>query len=70
MTMSIPQKCLNEVSAVAVLHKQQIRIVKGPSLGVDSPRDEMLRNLDYMQAQIGRLSKMAHDMRVLLMKTE
>lgn len=35
-------------------------------------RAELLRNVDYMEAQIGRLAKMARDMRaeILLLTTE
>lgn len=71
--MSIPQTRLNEVSTVAVLHKRQIRIVKGPVTSVNSNRhDLLLKNLDYMETQIGRLAKMARDVRaeILLLTTE
>jgi hypothetical protein len=51
----------------------QIRIVKqDPTAVVLRRRAELLRNIDYMETQIGRLAKMARDVRaeVLLLTTE
>jgi hypothetical protein len=51
----------------------QIKIVKQTSATlVLRRRTELLRNVDYMETQIGRLAKMARDMRaeILLLTTE
>lgn len=51
----------------------QIKIVKQPPMRVNSRRrEELLRNIDYFEAQVGRLTKMARDIRaeVLLLTTE
>jgi hypothetical protein len=51
----------------------KITIVKqDPTAVVLRRRAELLRNIDYMETQIGRLAKMARDVRaeVLLLTTE
>jgi hypothetical protein len=55
------------------LPTRQIVIVKqDPTAVVLRRRAELLRNIDYMETQIGRLAKMARDVRaeVLLLTTE
>lgn len=52
---------------------RQIRVVKPDITSVVlRRRTELLRNVDYMETQIGRLAKMARDMRaeILLLTTE
>lgn len=48
----------------------QIRIVKGRDI-VLSRRDDLFKDIDYLETQIGRLAKMARDIRakVLLLTT-
>jgi hypothetical protein len=52
---------------------RQIRVVKSDAAAIVlRRRTELLRNVDYMETQIGRLAKMARDMRaeILLLTTE
>lgn len=51
----------------------KIVVVKSVTKGVNSKRREsLLKNVDYMETQIGRLAKMARDVRaeILLLTTE
>ena len=51
----------------------KITIVKGAARGIiPSRRDDLLKDLDYLETQIGRLAKMARDVRAkaLLLTTE
>jgi hypothetical protein len=63
----------NRTAASMQVAIQQIRVVKQPPMSVNSRRrEELLRNIDYFEAQVGRLTKMARDIRaeVLLLTTE
>jgi hypothetical protein len=69
--MSASVQHLNAVSAVSVLHKEQIKIVKQKDVAVKSRRyDELLKQADYLEAQANRLAKMAREMRLLILTTE
>jgi hypothetical protein len=60
-------------SALSAQITPQIKIVKQSAATlVLRRRTELLRNVDYMETQIGRLAKMARDMRaeILLLTTE
>ena len=53
--------------------KQEIKIRKAVDrVIIPSRREALLRNIDYMEVQIGRLAKMARDMRaeILLLTTK
>lgn len=63
----------DNVNGTITLDSQQIKVVKASSgTIVLRRRAELLRNVDYMETQIGRLAKMARDMRaeILLLTTE
>lgn len=53
--------------------KREIKIRKAADrVIIPNRREELLKNLDYMETQIGRLAKMARDVRaeVLLLTTD
>jgi hypothetical protein len=61
------------VPVSSLLEVRQIRVVKPDAAAIVlRRRAELLRNVDYMETQIGRLAKMARDMRaeILLLTTE
>jgi adenylate kinase len=65
--------CQSLGKTISAVSPRQIVIVKqDPTAVVLRRRAELLRNIDYMETQIGRLAKMARDVRaeVLLLTTE
>jgi hypothetical protein len=69
--MSSTPKTISGIPDPITVSKNQVRIVKSRDI-VPSRRDDLFKDIDYLETQIGRLAKMAREIRAkaLLLTTE